>query len=65
MRKPTGDPNVRALNLHHGINITDKFMQMIEQSHVDKNFDDTWELTDPHSGEVKDTISPRSYGKKY
>ena len=25
MRKPTGDPNVRCLNLHHGINITDKF----------------------------------------
>ena len=23
MRKPTGDPNVRALNLHHGVNITD------------------------------------------
>ena len=24
---------------------------------VDKNFDDTWELKDPHSGEIKDTIS--------
>ena len=23
MRKPTGDPNVRALNLHHGVNISD------------------------------------------
>jgi len=26
MRKPTGDPNVRALNLHHGVNISDAFM---------------------------------------
>ena len=26
MRKPTGDPNMRALNLHHGINISDEFM---------------------------------------
>jgi len=29
MRKPTGDPNMRALNLHHGINIPDSFMQII------------------------------------
>ena len=59
MRKPTGDPNMRALNLHHGINITDDFMQLIEKSMLDKNFDDTWPLKDPHSGEVKDTISAR------
>ena len=59
MRKPTGDPNMRALNLHHGINITDDFMQLIEKSMLDKNFDDTWLLKDPHSGEVKDTISAR------
>jgi ribonucleoside-diphosphate reductase alpha chain len=31
MRKPTVYPNVRCLNLHHGINITDKFMQIIEK----------------------------------
>jgi ribonucleoside-diphosphate reductase alpha chain len=59
MRKPTGDPNMRALNLHHGINITDDFMHLIEKSMLDKNFDDTWELKDPHSGIVKDTISAR------
>ena len=64
MRKPTGDPNVRALNLHHGVNITDKFMQLIEKAMVDKNFDDTWELTDPHSGEVKDTISAKKLWQK-
>ena len=31
MRKPTGDPNMRALNLHHGINITDDYIQSIER----------------------------------
>ena len=64
MRKPTGDPNVRALNLHHGVNITDKFMQLIEKAMVDKNFDDTLELKDPHSGEVKDTISAKKLWQK-
>ena len=59
MRKPTGDPNLRTLNLHHGINITDDFMHIIERCMLDKTADDTWELKDPHSGEVKDTISAR------
>jgi ribonucleoside-diphosphate reductase alpha chain len=59
MRKPTGDPNMRALNLHHGINITDDFMQLVEKSMLDAHADDTWELKDPHSGEVRDTIPAR------
>jgi ribonucleoside-diphosphate reductase alpha chain len=59
MRKPTGDPNMRCLNLHHGINITDDFMHLIEQAMLDPNFDDTWEFKDPHSGEVRDTISAK------
>lgn len=59
MRKPTGDPNMRALNLHHGVNITDDFMQIIERCMLDKTFDDTWELKDPHSGVVRDTVSAR------
>jgi ribonucleoside-diphosphate reductase alpha chain len=59
MRKPTGDPNMRALNLHHGINITDDFMQIIERCMLDKTADDTWELKDPHSGIVRDTVSAR------
>jgi ribonucleoside-diphosphate reductase alpha chain len=59
MRKPTGDPNMRTLNLHHGINITDNFMQLVEKCMLDKDADDTWELKDPHSGEVRDTISAR------
>jgi ribonucleoside-diphosphate reductase alpha chain len=59
MRKPTGDQNMRCLNLHHGINITDDFMQLIQVCMTDPHADDTWELKDPASGEVKDTISAR------
>jgi ribonucleoside-diphosphate reductase alpha chain len=59
MRKPTGDPNMRTLNLHHGINITDEFMLLVERSMIDKEADDIWELKDPHSGEVRDTIPAR------
>jgi len=59
MRKPTGDQNMRCLNLHQGINITDDFMQLIEKSMLDPHADDTWELKDPHSGEVRDTIPAR------
>jgi ribonucleoside-diphosphate reductase alpha chain len=59
MRKPTGDPNMRCLNLHHGINITDDFMQLMENSMLDPNADDTWELKDPASGVVRDKVSAR------
>ena len=59
MRKPTGDPNLRTLNLHHGINITDDFMHIIEKCMLDPEADDTWELKDPHSGEVKEKVSAR------
>ena len=59
MRKPTGDQNMRCLNLHHGINITDDFMRIIEKCMLDPEFDDTWELKDPHNNEVKDTIPAR------
>jgi len=59
MRKPTGDPNMRALNLHHGINITDDFMHIIERCMIDPAADDTWELKDPHDGTVREKISAR------
>jgi ribonucleoside-diphosphate reductase alpha chain len=59
IRKPTGDQNMRCLNLHHGINITDDFMHLIEQSMLDKDFDDTWHLRDPHNDEIRDSISAR------
>jgi len=59
MRKPTGDPNVRCLNLHHGINITDDFMHIIEQSMLDPDFDDSWKLIDPNTKEVRETVSAK------
>jgi len=59
MRKPTGDPNVRCMNLHHGINITDDFMHLIEQSMLDPDFDDSWNLIDPASKEVRETVSAK------
>ena len=59
MRKPTGDPNVRCLNLHHGINIPDSFMQILERCMIDKDATDDWELIDPNSGEVREVVSAR------
>ena len=59
MRKPTGDPNVRCLNLHHGINITDDFMQLIENCMLDPNADDSWNLVDPFSKEIRETVSAK------
>jgi len=59
MRKPTGDPNMRTQNLHHGINIPDSFMQIIENCMKDPNADDSWELKDPHNGEVREVVSAK------
>ena len=59
MRKGTGDQNMRCLNLHHGINITDDFMQLIERCMLDPNADDTWELKDPHNKQVRDKVSAK------
>jgi len=64
IRKPTGDPNMRCLNLHHGINITDDFMKLVEASMLDPHADDTWELKDPASGIVRDTIPARELWQK-
>ena len=64
MRKPTGDANMRTLNLHHGINITDKFMQIIEKCMVDPNADDAWELRQPNTKHVVDTVSAKELWMK-
>lgn len=64
MRKPTGDQNLRCLNLHHGINITDRFMEIIERCMQDPDADDGWNLCDPHSGEVRETVSAKSLWQK-
>ena len=64
IRKPTGDPNSRCMNLHHGINVSDKFMQLIEKCCTDPGADDTWELVDPHSVEVVGKVSAKELWQK-
>ena len=59
MRKPTGDQNMRCLNMHHGINIPDKFMEIVERCMLDENADDSWELIDPASSEVREVVSAK------
>jgi len=54
IRRPTGgDPNRKALNLHHGILIPDAFMRAVEA-------DDTWNLLSPKDSSVVRTISARN-----
>jgi ribonucleoside-diphosphate reductase alpha chain len=64
MRKPTGDQNMRCLNLHHGINIPDAFMEIIERCMLDKDADDSWDLVDPASNEVRETVSAKELWQK-
>jgi ribonucleoside-diphosphate reductase alpha chain len=64
MRKPTGDQNMRCLNLHHGVNIPDAFMEIIENCMKDPNSNDDWELRDPHSGELRETVSAKELWQK-
>ena len=61
VRKPTGgDVNRKCINLHHGVVIPDKFMEIIHRAAHEENFNDDWELIDPHSGEVKKVVSART-----
>jgi len=61
VRKPTGgDTNRKCINLHHGVVIPDKFMEIIHRAAHEENFSDDWELVDPHSGEVKKVVSART-----
>ena len=64
MRKPTGDQNMRCLNLHHGINISDAFMEIIERCMLDKDADDSWELIDPASKDVREVVSAKELWMK-
>ena len=61
VRKPTGgDLNRKALNIHHGVNIPDSFMRIIESCQHNPDYDDSWELIDPHSREVTKIVSAKS-----
>lgn len=52
MRIPTGDVNRKNLNLHHAVNLTDDFMEAVRS-------DADWDLIDPASGEVRETMRAR------
>ena len=52
MRIPTGDVNRKNLNLHHAVNLSDKFMNAVKE-------DADWDLIDPSSDEVRDTLKAR------
>jgi len=60
MRKPTGDPSQRCQELHHGLNIPDAFMEIIERCMLDENADDSWPLIDPHTKEIREVVSAKA-----
>jgi ribonucleoside-diphosphate reductase alpha chain len=54
IRRPTGgDPNRKALNLHHGVLVPDAFMRAVEK-------DDEWALLSPKDGAVIRKVSARA-----
>jgi ribonucleoside-diphosphate reductase alpha chain len=54
MRKPTGgDIHRKNLNLHHGVNVSDKFMEAVVAG-------DQWDLIDPHTKQVINTTDART-----
>lgn len=58
LRRPTGgDTNRRALNIHHGVVISDAFMEAVEKG-------EDWELISPMSKEIISTISARELWSK-
>jgi len=57
IRKASGDFNRKALNLHHGLNITDAFMEAVRDN-------GEYELMSPKSGEVIKTLNARKVWQK-
>ena len=57
IRKASGDFNRKALNLHHGLNITDRFMECVRD-------DEEFELLSPKSNEVIKTVNARKLWQK-
>jgi len=57
IRKPSGDFNRKALNLHHGVLLTDAFMEAVRDG---ADFD----LVSPKDGSVRKTVDARSLFQK-
>ena len=57
IRKPSGDFNRKALNLHHGVLITDAFMEAVRDGAE-------WTLTSPKDGSARATVDARGLFQK-
>ncbi len=57
IRKPSGDFNRKALNLHHGVLVTDAFMEAVRDSAE-------WPLLSPKDGSVRTTVGARALFQK-
>ena len=57
IRKPSGDFNRKSLNLHHGINITDEFMEAVRT-------DSEFGLRSPKNDQVIKTVNARKLFQK-
>jgi ribonucleoside-diphosphate reductase alpha chain len=57
IRKPSGDFNRKALNLHHGVLLTDEFMEAVRDGAE-------FSLRSPKDGSVRGTVDARSLFQK-
>ncbi|MEW4449248.1 ribonucleoside-diphosphate reductase subunit alpha [Qipengyuania sp. JC766] len=57
IRKPSGDFNRKALNLHHGVLLTDEFMEAVRAG-------EKFELKSPRDGSVRGEVDARSLFQK-
>ncbi|UIP07572.1 ribonucleoside-diphosphate reductase subunit alpha [Erythrobacter sp. SDW2] len=57
IRKPSGDFNRKALNLHHGVLITDEFMEAVRSG-------SEFNLISPKTGEVRGKVDARALFQK-
>jgi len=57
IRKPSGDFNRKALNLHHGVLLTDAFMEAVRAG-------DEWTLTSPKDGSARAKVDARGLFQK-
>jgi len=57
IRKPSGDFNRKSLNLHHGLNVTDEFMEAVRD-------DAMFALKSPKTGEVVRQVKARGLWQK-
>ena len=57
IRKPSGDFNRKALNLHHGVLVTDAFMEAVRNG-------EEFDLVSPKDGSVRKTVDARSLFQK-